>query len=473
MRPFYNYPGVDRPALSDKKQTITYNQLIEMCLEKQKWLNGLGYGPSHRICVQGPNCIQTYLYLIAATIEGCGTTLSMSATALEESARIKANNANVIVRLDKSGNLKSVEHRHYEPSITQDKEYMCYYSSGTTDPYGFTKCYSTPYALDDNNWGCGQDSKNQYRARGNPDYMIPENNRMIAHMGPHIAWGQEVVFNTLSVGGWCYLLDDPADYDHACELVKPTWINGFPLALQKLMDNNKGTHKLNTVEFGGGFASEQFLKQMDEFFKPNQYIQVYGDGAIGDYIANYCLSEEDNTHIGKPCDWFIKSGGQVKLSDRGTLLVKGINTPGDGWYDTGDIIDIDSNGNMHYRGRADETFINRGGGKIYPYEIAEALKTNTAINDVYMYPISNEKYTQLPGIVYYGDISAAEFNDYIKTKLAKWQLPIRITRLIKPMQELWNDTGIQKITILKMDEQLQKHTDWTFEELEPDYPYSK
>ena len=473
MRPFFSYLGVDRPALSDKNQTITYNQLIKMSLEKKVWLNKIGYGKHHRICVQGPNCIETYIYLIAATIEGCGTTLPMYATDYEESARISASNANLIIRLDETGQYIKHEHRHFEPTTTQDKEYMCYYSSGTTDPYGFTKCYSAPYELDENSWGCSQDSKNLYRAQGNPDYLNPAENRTIVHMWPHIAWGQELVFNTLSVGGWCYLLDLPEEYDYACEVIKPTWITGFPLALQKIMDSNKGIYKLNTVEFGGGFASKQFLKQMDDFFSPKQYIQVYGDGAIGDYIANYCNSGEDNSHIGKPCDWFVRTNGELKISDRGTLLVKGINTPNHDWFDTGDIIDIEPNGIMHYKGRADETFINRGGGKIYPYEIAELLKANSNIIDLYMYPMQHEKYTQLPGIVYYGNMSAAELDVYTKEKLSEWQLPVKITRLIKPVQELWNETGIQKITILKMEDQLQKNTHWKLEEFDPEYPYDK
>ena len=473
MRPFYNYPREDRPALSDQSRTITYNELIDLVLEKQAWLNSQGYGAKHRICVQGTNCIETYLYLIAATIEGCGTTLALNATELEESVRLKANNANAIIRLNKRGELVSVQHRHFEPTITQEKEYMCYYSSGTTDPYGFTKCYSTPYELDDNNWGCGQDSKNAYRAQGNPDYLNPIENRMISHMGPHIAWGQEVVLNTLSVGGWCYLMQDPDEYDHACEVMKPTWINGFPLALQKIMDKNTGTHKLNTVEFGGGFASEGFLKQMHEFFTPKQYIHVYGDGAIGDYIANYCLAGEDNTHIGKPCDWFVYSGGEVRFSERGTLQVRGINTFRSDWYDTGDIIELDDLGNMRYKGRAEETFINRGGGKIYPYEVAAALKEHPQIEDVYVYPVEDEKYTQLPAIVYYGDMTATEFYDYARSKLAKWQTPCKVTRLTKPMQDLWNDTGIQKITILKMAAQLSKFPEWTQEAIEPEYPYNK
>lgn len=465
-RPFYNYPAEDRPALSDKNKTITYNQLIDLCLEKKKWLNDLGYGAGHRICIQGPNCIETYLYLITASIEGCGTTLPMNATKLEESSRLKVNNANVIIRLNEKGKLKSVKHRHYEPTMTQDKEYMCYYSSGTTDPYGYTKCYSTPYELDENNWGCGQDSKNQYRAQGNPDYLNPKENRTIAHMHPHISWGQEIVFNTLSVGGWCYLIQDSSEYDHACTVIKPTWITGFPLALQKIIDNNKGSHKLKTVEFGGGPSSEKFLKQMDKFFKPQRYIQMYGDGAIGDYIANYCLRGEDNTHIGKPCEWFVNTGGEIKISERGTLLVKGINTPGDDWFDTNDIIEIDDNGNMHYKGRAEEIFINRGGGKLYPYEIADYISQHPNVNDCYIYPIADKTLGQIPGCVYSGDITPEDFNEYVKTKLATWQIPVKYTRVKETMTTLVrNQYNLSKISILRLEKDLKKNKDWIVDEL--------
>jgi hypothetical protein len=41
------------------------------------------------------------------------------------------------------------------------------------------------------------------------------------------------------------------------------------------------------------------------------------------------------------------------------------------------------------------------------------------------------------------------------------------------MQDLWNDTGIQKITILKMAAQLSRFPEWTQEAIEPEYPYNK
>jgi acyl-CoA synthetase (AMP-forming)/AMP-acid ligase II len=464
MRPFYMLQPSDRPALSDKRRTVTYNEFIQEVTEKKAWLNSLGYGPGHRICVQGPNAIETYVMLVAASMDACGTTLPMNASELEEKARIEANNANCIIRFTKDAEYIGIEHRHFEKTMAQPKEYMCYYSSGTTNPYGFTKCFSSPYELDEDNWGCSNDLTNAYRIQGNPDYANPETNRSISVMVPYIAWGQDVVYNTLYMGGWTYLMYEPEEYDYACDLIKPTWICAFPLALQKIMNTNKGHHKLNTVEFGGIVVNEKQMNDIQEFFGPQQYINVYGEGAIGTTFCNFAKAGEDITHIGKQMTWHRLSGGEVRIGDRGTLEIRGLNTPNQTWWDTGDIVEVDENGNYRITGRAEEIFINRGGGKLYPHEVAAYIGQMPGIKDVYVYPIADEAMGQIPGCVYSGDVTPKEFMEYTKTKVAGWQVPVKFTRVKNTMSMLVHDQCSPKISILKLEKMLSDNPDWVVDE---------
>lgn len=465
MRPFYMLPVNDMPALTDKRQTVTYNQFIELVTECKDWMNSLGYGVGHRVCVQGPNCIETYVHLVAASMDACGTTLPMNASVQEESARLAANNANVIIRLDKEGNRVSTEHRHFDKAMTQDKEYMCYYSSGTTDPFGFTKCFSSPYELDENNWGCSLDLSNAYRLQGNPDYANPKTNRLFAVMVPYIAWGQDVVYNTLSMGGHIYLANDPDEYDYACEIMQPTWICAFPLALQKIMNVNEGNHKLNTVEFGGIVVGDDLLQKIDKFFGAKQYINVYGEGAIGTTFCNFTTDVNDLDHIGKQLAWHKLSGGDWRVTGRGTLEIRGLNTPHDTWWDTGDMVKVDADrGNLRIIGRAEEIFINRGGGKMFPHEIAAYISHHPNIDDVYVYPIKDAELGQIPGCVYSGSISPKEFAVYVQSKIASWQMPVKFTRICDTMAMLVHDSCSPKISILKLEDDLCKNPEWIVDE---------
>lgn len=464
MRPFYMLQPNDKPALSDKRRTVTYREFIDEVTQVKKKLNDMGYGTGHRICVQGPNAIETYVWLVAASMDACGTTLPMNASEQEEHARISANNSNVIVRFNKDAELQNIEHRHFDPTMEQPKEYMCYYSSGTTDPYGYTKCYSCPYELDEDNWGCSLDLSNTYRIQGNPDYANPDTNRLVSVMVPYISWGQDVVFNTLSMGGWTYLCYEPEEYDLACTTIKPTWICAFPLALQKIMNTNKGKHKLNTVEFGGVVVNQKQMDDIQEFFGPNQYINVYGEGAIGTTLCNFAKAGEDITHIGKQVTWHKLSGGEVRIGERGTLEIRGLNTPQQTWWDTGDLAEVDSNGNYSITGRAEEIFINRGGGKLYPYEIADYISQHPDVNDCYIYPIADDDVGQVPGCVYSGNITPHDFRDYVKTKITSWQVPVKFTRVKNTMTMLVHNQCSPKISILKMEADLNKNKEWIVDE---------
>ncbi len=60
----------------------------------------------------------------------------------------------------------------------------------------------------------------------------------------------------------------------------------------------------------------------------------------------------------------------------------------DGWFHTGDLGEIDSDGYIYVKGRLKE-MINRGGEKISPYEVEKAIMELTGINDAVVFPYPN------------------------------------------------------------------------------------
>ena len=124
MRPFYLLNRTDSPALSDKHRLLTYAQLLDEVLACKQILEDNGYGVGHRICIQGTNRVETWIWMIAASFDASGTTLPWNASEYTENARLKKNNANVVVRLNKDGTVKELDHKHFDKATTQTKEYL-------------------------------------------------------------------------------------------------------------------------------------------------------------------------------------------------------------------------------------------------------------------------------------------------------------------------------------------------------------
>jgi len=469
MRPFYLLPKNDSPALSDKHRLLTYEQLITEVLACKKILNASGYTKDHRIAIQGINRVETWIWMIAASFDGSGTTLPWKASEYTENARLKKNNANAVVRLNHDGTLNKIDHKHFEKSVTQEKEYMCQYSSGTTNRYGIPTCYSGVYEVDESNWGGDGRQAISYRIKGNPDFANPVTNRFINIMQPYIPWSQDLTYHTLLMGGWVHVINDPAEFDDACKYQDPTWLIGFPLSLQKVIDANKGGHKFNTLEFTGGIVTTKQQEDWQEFFNPDQYMNVYGEGSVGTYCVNFAKKGEDIRHVGKPLDWFIHSGGEMRIGEKGTVEVRGQNTPGDEWWDSDDLGEITPEGNFNIIGRANEVIISRGGANIFPYEIAEFIGQHPKVNDCYLYKIIvDDERGEMPGCVYSGKVSPEHFHTYVKSKIEGYQVPVKFTRLSDTVPKLLQSKGDKfqapKINLFFMNETLQENSEWIVDE---------
>ena len=99
--------------------------------------------------------------------------------------------------------------------------------------------------------------------------------------------------------------------------------------------------------------------------------------------------------IGKPV-----AGQEVKLSDDGEILVRGENvSPGywnsttqtltdqQGWIHTGDIGEVDADGNIFFRGRSKDTIVTAAGLKIFPGDLEAALDRQPEIKENTVIPL--------------------------------------------------------------------------------------
>lgn len=452
MRPYYLLPRTDAIALSDKDTVITYRELVDKIHEINSWYRSMGYGPGHRISVVGKNTVETYLYLFAAALDMTATTLAYGATPEEDEFRLNTNNSNAVIRLTNSGPV--VEHKHFESTVELENEIMLYYTSGST---GMSKCFSTVYELDVRNWGTSQDVTHYYRNEANPWYRNPNTNKTINAMNPHIGWGQEVTFTTIAAHGHVHLLDQAEEYDEAAAWVKPTWLAGFPLAWQRVIDANVGTHNINVFEYSGAALVDGQKEKFENFFGHNTWICGYGDAATGMTFVNYT---NDFSHIGKPIQCLTDSGAEFKIGKNNTIEFRGLMTPNQDWWDTGDLARINDDGNYELLGRANELIIIRGGGKVYPFEVESQMIKHDSVSEVWVYPQPDDGLHFVPACVYYGDCTPEEYANYTLSLMAKYKQPVRYVKLNKPTSVLQKNANTSKISRLKLHNLLEENPDW-------------
>ncbi len=120
-------------------------------------------------------------------------------------------------------------------------------------------------------------------------------------------------------------------------------------------------------------------------------VQGYGTSECSPVIA--CGLPDGTTplgSVGRPV-----RGVEVQLSPEGELLVRGPNVMRgywrdpertaevltDGWYHTGDLATIDSEGNISLSGRAKELIVLPSGLKVWPQDVEDALRLQAGVKD--------------------------------------------------------------------------------------------
>ena len=88
-------------------------------------------------------------------------------------------------------------------------------------------------------------------------------------------------------------------------------------------------------------------------------------------------------------------GREIKLDENGEILVRGANVAAgywqgkelkpvlneEGWFRTGDLGELDAEGNLYFKGRKKNVIVTREGMNIYPEDLETALRQQPAIRD--------------------------------------------------------------------------------------------
>jgi oxalate---CoA ligase len=99
----------------------------------------------------------------------------------------------------------------------------------------------------------------------------------------------------------------------------------------------------------------------------------------------------------------------------------------DGWFRTGDSGWLSADGYLTLEGRIKE-LINRGGEKISPHEVEEALLAHPAVSETVVYSVADEKYGErvAAAVVASGEAGVDDLEDHCAARLADFKVPAEI-----------------------------------------------
>jgi long-chain acyl-CoA synthetase len=146
----------------------------------------------------------------------------------------------------------------------------------------------------------------------------------------------------------------------------------------------------------GGAALD---RETEEFWRRLGFAVIQGYGLTE---TTSLISVNHPFKTGKGSIGKVMAGREVKLAPDGEILVRGNGVASgywsagelhsvvseEGWYHTGDIGELDSDGNLFFKGRKKEVIVTPAGMKVYPEDLETALKRRAEVKDCVVVPLA-------------------------------------------------------------------------------------
>ena len=146
----------------------------------------------------------------------------------------------------------------------------------------------------------------------------------------------------------------------------------------------------------GGAALDRVTEQ---FWDRLGYAVIQGYGLTE---TTSLISLNHPFRLGKGSIGRVLDGREVKLAPDGEILVRGGGVASgywngnnlrplaasEGWYHTGDIGELDADGNLYFKGRKKDVIVTPAGMNVHPEDLETALRKQPEIKDVVVVPLA-------------------------------------------------------------------------------------
>ncbi len=235
------------------------------------------------------------------------------------------------------------------------------------------------------------------------------------------------------------------------EEFQPTWFTAVPsmhqaiLARARFNKQDKVSSTLRFVRSSSTALSQQLMSQLEQLFCV-PIIESYGMTECGMIACNPLPPQQRKARsAGVPTIIELKivdqnereSGSRVEgeIVVRGACVVTRYEEDArvneelftGGWFKTGDQGFIDDDGYLFITGRLKE-IINRGGEKIAPLEVDQALLEHPRVDQAVTFPVKNALLGEevAAAVVTNGETSETELREFVFSRLAAFKVPRQI-----------------------------------------------
>ena len=201
----------------------------------------------------------------------------------------------------------------------------------------------------------------------------------------------------------------------------------------------------------GGAALD---RETEEFWRRLGFAVIQGYGLTE---TTSLISVNHPFKVGKGSIGKVLAGREVKLAADGEILVRGGGVASgywiagelrrvaaeEGWYRTGDIGELDSEGNLFFKGRKKDVIVTPAGMNIYPEDLEAAVRFQPEVKDCVVVPLAVGGNAEACAVMILKneDSDAAAIVDRANRQLAEYQ---RIRRWLTWPDEDFPRTSTQK-----------------------------
>ena len=326
----------------------------------------------------------------------------------------------------------------------EDVAYILYTSGSTSAPKGVQLQH---YALIENMWQIGE------------RMHVTEDDRL--WLAVSLFWGlgcENALFNLLTHGG-CVVLQEHFEPGEALRIIEAercTVFYGTPNMVLALAEHPQyKRHGLSSLRTGGTIGTpEQIARAVElgisEICNIYGLTETYGNCAVTD--AHDPL-ETRLTSVGRPLEGVsirivdVESDAALASGETGEIRVKGYVTCGyykddaktreafdaEGWFRTGDLGLLDTEGRLHFRGRLKE-MVKTGGINVAPVEVEEILRTHPAVAAAFVVGVPDAARDEVLAAVIVrrpgADVGKKALEAHCRAALAAYKVP-RLFRFVE------------------------------------------
>jgi long-chain acyl-CoA synthetase len=454
----------ERIAVRVDDAVMTYQELDEASARVAGLLHERGFKPGDRAGIMMPNVAEVPVVYygvlraggvvvpmnpllkareVAYYLGDSGAGLIFAWHTFADQARVGAEQAkaeSIVVDADGFPSLLASVAPDYEVADTSDEDTaVILYTSGTTGhPKGAE--------LTHGNLISNTEVTRADIVRARPDDVI------FGGLPLFHVFGQTVALNVAVAAGACLTLLPRFDAGHALRIIadhRVTVFEGVPtmyVALQHAPDRaDYDTSSLRMCISGGAALPVEVLRGFEEAFG-SAVLEGYGLSETSPVASfNHPDRERKPGSIGTPIrgvqmrvvdasDHEVPQGEVGEIVIRGPNVMKGYwhrpeataEAVRDGWFHTGDLARVDSDGYFYIVDRKKDLII-RGGYNVYPREIEEVLYEHPAVAEAAViglpHPSLGEEVGAAVALKPGAAISAEELRDYVKAQVAAYKYP--------------------------------------------------